>query len=138
MDAVAVWIHHAGAPVVLSLADSDAGPVRQVLPEPDVLAGQHPQGIVPPDAWPAARSTGDWTLVSCTVSRGFSLTDARWHRRGGHRTGEGRKTRSFARRKPWAIVWVTRMRWWRVPRSDNRGRWKTPKTKIPRAGSYSR
>jgi uncharacterized protein len=27
--------------------------------------------VVPAHNWQAARSTGDWTLVSCTVSPGF-------------------------------------------------------------------
>ncbi len=29
------------------------------------------QGHVPKDHWQAARTTGGWTLVSCTVSPGF-------------------------------------------------------------------
>jgi len=29
--------------------------------------------IVPPQWWQAARSTGDWTLVGCTVSPGFQF-----------------------------------------------------------------
>ncbi len=35
------------------------------------VAGQSPQLIVPPGHWQAARSTGAFTLVSCTVSPGF-------------------------------------------------------------------
>ena len=38
---------------------------------PDVLAGEVVQAVVPAGWWQAARSTGDWTLVSCTVSPGF-------------------------------------------------------------------
>ena len=30
--------------------------------------------IVPENHWQSARSTGDWTLVSCTVSPGFQFT----------------------------------------------------------------
>jgi predicted cupin superfamily sugar epimerase len=30
-----------------------------------------PQLVVPTGWWQAARSTGDWTLVGCTVSPGF-------------------------------------------------------------------
>jgi uncharacterized protein len=73
VDAAEVWLYHAGAPLILSLADSDAGPVQEVTLGPDVLAGHAPQGIVPKDWWQAARTTGDWTLVSCTVSPGFQF-----------------------------------------------------------------
>ncbi len=38
---------------------------------PDVLAGDAVQVVVPKGWWQAARSLGDWTLVSCTVSPGF-------------------------------------------------------------------
>ena len=39
-------------------------------PRPDIAA---PQVIVPADHWQSAQSTGDWTLVSCTVSPGFQF-----------------------------------------------------------------
>ena len=71
VDATEIWLFHAGAPIELRLADSAAGPARAVILGPDLDAGQSPQVIVPPDCWQAARSTGDWTLVSCTVSPGF-------------------------------------------------------------------
>ncbi len=38
---------------------------------PDVLAGQHPQLVVPPGQWQTAASLGAWTLVGCTVAPGF-------------------------------------------------------------------
>ncbi|MBP1804490.1 cupin domain-containing protein [Rubellimicrobium aerolatum] len=71
VDAAEIWHFHAGAPLVLSLADSEVGPARGILLGPEVLAGQSPQGIVPAGWWQAARSTGAWTLVGCTVSPGF-------------------------------------------------------------------
>ncbi|MFX5252848.1 cupin domain-containing protein, partial [Acinetobacter baumannii] len=40
---------------------------------PDVAAGQRPQAIVPAGAWQAAESTGDWTLVGCTVAPAFEF-----------------------------------------------------------------
>lgn len=73
VDATEIWLYHAGAPLVLSLSDRDTGPRRDVSLGPDLLNGQTPQAIVPKDAWQAARSTGDWTLVSCTVSPGFQF-----------------------------------------------------------------
>ena len=35
--------------------------------------GEVPQAIVPAQAWQAAESTGDWTLVGCTVAPGFDF-----------------------------------------------------------------
>ena len=40
---------------------------------PDLAAGERPQAIVPAQAWQAAESTGDWTLVGCTVAPGFDF-----------------------------------------------------------------
>lgn len=73
VDAVEIWLFHAGAPLILSLAATDAGPAADVLLGPDVLGGQSPQAIVPEGWWQAARTTGDWSLVSCTVSPGFQF-----------------------------------------------------------------
>lgn len=70
VDATEIWLFHSGAPLVLSLAQSDAGPARDHLLSPDLAKGE-PQIIVPEGHWQAARTTGDYTLVSCTVSPGF-------------------------------------------------------------------
>jgi uncharacterized protein len=40
---------------------------------PDLAAGEVPQAIVPAHAWQAAESTGDWTLLGCTVAPGFDF-----------------------------------------------------------------
>lgn len=71
VDAAEIWHFYAGAPLVLSLAETDQGPRQNLTLGPDLMAGQAPQIIVPPHHWQAARSTGDWTLVGCTVSPGF-------------------------------------------------------------------
>jgi uncharacterized protein len=71
VDAVEIWHFYAGAPLVLSMAASDLGPRVDHLLGPDLLAGQEPQLIVPKGHWQAARTTGDYTLVGCTVSPGF-------------------------------------------------------------------
>ena len=73
VDATEIWLYHAGAPIMLSLSGTDTGPAVDHMLGPDVLGGQSPQIIVPKDHWQAARTTGDWTLVSCTVSPGFSF-----------------------------------------------------------------
>lgn len=71
VDAAEIWFWHAGAPLILSCAETAAGHARDLLLGPDVLAGQAVQGIVPAGHWQAAVSTGAFTLVSCTVSPGF-------------------------------------------------------------------
>lgn len=68
VDADEIWIFNAGAPLILSLGQEVA---REVVMGPGVLEGQVVQAVVPAGWWQAARSTGDWTLVSCTVSPGF-------------------------------------------------------------------
>jgi hypothetical protein len=70
VDATEIWLYHAGAPLILSLSATDAGPATDHLLTPDLSRGR-PQIIVPEHHWQAARSTGDFTLVSCTVSPGF-------------------------------------------------------------------
>ncbi|MAU45215.1 MAG: cupin [Yangia sp.] len=71
VDAAEIWLWHAGAPLVLSLAATDEGPREDLVLGSDLASGARPQRIVPVGHWQAARSTGDWTLVSCTVSPGF-------------------------------------------------------------------
>ena len=73
VDATEIWHFHAGAPLVLSISESDAGPRRDLGLGPDLASGERPQSIVPEGHWQAARTTGDWTLVSCTVSPAFQF-----------------------------------------------------------------
>ena len=73
VDATEIWLYHAGAPLILSLSASDQGPATDHLLTPDLATGA-PQIIVPEHHWQAARTTGDFTLVSCTVSPGFSFS----------------------------------------------------------------
>ena len=72
VDAVEMWHWYAGAPLLLEVAD-DKGPRRDYTLGPDILAGQHPQGLVPAGAWQSARSLGAWTLLGCTVAPGFDF-----------------------------------------------------------------
>lgn len=73
VDATEIWLFHAGAPLILSLSPDEAGPAVDHVLTPDLNCGA-PQIIVPEHHWQAARSTGDWTLVSCTVSPGFQFS----------------------------------------------------------------
>jgi len=72
VDAVEVWHYYAGAPLLLEIAHEGCSR-HTVRLGPDVAAGERPQAIVPADAWQAAESTGDWTLVGCTVAPGFEF-----------------------------------------------------------------
>ena len=72
VDATEIWLYHAGAPLILSMAEADAGPAVDHLLTPDLTKGM-PQIIVPENHWQAARTTGEFTLVSCTVSPGFQF-----------------------------------------------------------------
>lgn len=73
VDAAEIWHYYAGAPLVLSISETDTGPKQEHTLGPDLMAGQRPQLIVPTGEWQAARTTGDWTLVGCTVSPGFQF-----------------------------------------------------------------
>lgn len=73
VDATEIWLYHAGAPIMLSLSATDQGPAVDHILGPDVLADQAPQIVMPENHWQAAATTGDWTLVSCTVSPGFDF-----------------------------------------------------------------
>jgi predicted cupin superfamily sugar epimerase len=72
IDAAEVWHYYAGSALNLQIAD-DIGQ-RCIRLGPDLAAGEVPQTIVPAQAWQAAESTGDWTLVGCTVAPGFDFS----------------------------------------------------------------
>lgn len=72
VDALEVWHWHAGSPLELGISE-DGVTSRTLRLGPDVPGGERPQGIVPAGAWQSARSTGDWTLVGCTVAPGFQF-----------------------------------------------------------------
>jgi uncharacterized protein len=71
IDAAEVWHFYAGSPLTLQIADS--GGARVIILGPDIARGEVPQAIVPAQAWQAAESSGDWTLVGCTVAPGFEF-----------------------------------------------------------------
>lgn len=73
VDAAEIWHYYAGAPLTLRRAETAKGPARADILGPDLAAGQFPQLIVEPHHWQAAATTGDWTLVGCTVSPGFQF-----------------------------------------------------------------
>jgi predicted cupin superfamily sugar epimerase len=71
IDAAEIWHFYAGQPLTLQIADDNGQ--RTVRLGTELAAGEVPQAIVPPGVWQAAESTGDWTLVGCTVAPGFDF-----------------------------------------------------------------
>ena len=63
VDAVEIWLWHAGAALELEIGEE-----KTVLGPGE---GERLQATVPPGAWQAARSLGEWTLVSCVVAPEF-------------------------------------------------------------------
>ena len=68
VDAAEVWHYYRGAPLELKIGKT------LVRLGPGIAAGEMPQAVVPPGAWQAARSLGDYTLVGCTVAPGFEFS----------------------------------------------------------------
>ena len=71
IDAVEIWHHSAGSALALDIVAD--GRRQSVRLGGDIAAGETPQAVVPAYAWQAATSTGDWTLVGCTVAPGFDF-----------------------------------------------------------------
>jgi predicted cupin superfamily sugar epimerase len=72
VDAVETWHYYAGSALTLKIANEGcAGHIVRL--GPDLSAGERPQAIVPAQAWQSAETTGDWTLVGCTVAPGFEF-----------------------------------------------------------------
>jgi predicted cupin superfamily sugar epimerase len=71
VDAVEIWHYHAGAPLKLSIVNGASEQIIRL--GADIHAGEIPQVTVPAQAWQAAESLGDWTLVGCTVAPGFTF-----------------------------------------------------------------
>ncbi|MGV0912721.1 cupin domain-containing protein [Martelella sp. FOR1707] len=72
--AVEVWHYYAGAPLKL-MRSADGKMVETKMLGPDIAKGERPQGVIPAGCWQAAETTGDFTLVGCTVAPGFTFED---------------------------------------------------------------
>jgi len=71
IDAVEIWHYYAGAALKLEVVDGAKEEIVRL--GADIHGGEVPQFTVPARAWQAAESSGDWTLVGCTVAPGFSF-----------------------------------------------------------------
>jgi len=72
VDATEIWHFHAGADLTLRIAEVDEGPAVAHVLTGDLARGV-PQIIVPEHHWQSAETTGEFTLVSCTVSPAFQF-----------------------------------------------------------------
>lgn len=70
-----VWHFYEGAPLALFTADPDFAAVSTHHVGPVSADATVPVHVVDAHAWQAARSTGDYTLVGCTVGPGFEFAD---------------------------------------------------------------
>jgi uncharacterized protein len=85
VDAEELWVHLRGAPLLL---ETSGGVGRAEV----TLGGDPPgstilQHAVPAGRWQRARTTGDWSLVSCVVVpefrfEGFELAPQGWEPTG--------------------------------------------------------
>src|SRR5215218_3038500 len=71
-----VWHHYEGAPLELVIAEGDFAAVLTLELGP-VGPSSRPVEVVPAGCWQAARSTGEYTLVGCSVGPGFDFADFR-------------------------------------------------------------
>lgn len=69
-----VWHFYEGAPLELFVATPDLTSVERVVLGP-ALATDGPVFTVPSSRWQAARPTGAFALVGCTVAPGFEFAD---------------------------------------------------------------
>jgi predicted cupin superfamily sugar epimerase len=68
------WHFHEGDPLELFWLEDDGTRWEQATLGPMSTASQ-PLSVVPASRWQAARTTGAYTLVSCTVGPGFDFAD---------------------------------------------------------------
>lgn len=75
VEADEVWHHYEGAPLELLQVDAALAALTRQLVGPVDEAGTRPLAVVPAGRWQAARTTGAYTLVGCTVAPGFDFAD---------------------------------------------------------------
>ncbi len=74
VDAAEMWHWYAGAPLRLSIAAATGGVRTDHRLGVDFAADERPQIVVPAGDWQSAESTGDYTLVGCTVAPAFEFS----------------------------------------------------------------
>lgn len=69
-----LWHFHAGAPLIVHLITPE-GTRNSLTLGSNPAAGESFQGVVPAGCWFGAETTGDFSLVGCTVAPGFDFAD---------------------------------------------------------------
>ena len=69
-----LWHYYEGAALELLTVDDRSLELRRTLVGP-ATQDQRPVGVVPAGHWQAARSTGAYTFVGCSVGPGFDFAD---------------------------------------------------------------
>lgn len=67
-----VWVHLAGAPLQLVVIENDEPQINLLSSAEEPGA---PVAVVPPGEFQAARTLGQYTLVTCLVAPGFDFAD---------------------------------------------------------------
>lgn len=73
--AIEIWHYYMGAPAEFVVSNGGRMKVTSAVGI-DLAAGQQPQLAVPAHLWQSARSLGEWTLLGCTASPGFTAREA--------------------------------------------------------------
>ena len=74
-----IWIYLRGDPLSLWCLDNDNKLIRNLI-----LDSNNPVEMIPSGYWQAAKSTGEFTLVSCCVGPGFDFRDFELLRNTNH------------------------------------------------------
>ena len=69
-----MWHFYAGSPLKVHVIEPNCSYYILNIGL-DLEKGQMPQAVVPAGAWFASESSGDYSLVGCTVSPGFDFND---------------------------------------------------------------
>lgn len=72
VDAAEMWHFYAGDPLILRTSNQP-GQVEERVLGSDLFRGHAPQLLVEPGAWQAAETSGEYTLVGCTVTPAFEF-----------------------------------------------------------------
>ena len=65
-----IWIYLSGNPLILLCLDDNNNLLRNLI-----LDSNNPVEMIPSGYWQAAKSKGEYTLVSCCVGPGFDFKD---------------------------------------------------------------
>ena len=74
-----IWIYLRGNPLKLWCLDNDNKEIRSII-----LDSNNPLEMIPSGYWQAAKSKGEFTLVSCCVGPGFDFKDFELLRNTNH------------------------------------------------------